>query len=299
MKKLFTVSAAALFFLLTASSFAQKAGVHFGGGMANYLGDLRQQDFSVVQAQPIGSFGVFITDGNRLTLRADFSTTRLKAEDRVTQNKWLRKRNLSFQSNLTETGVMLEYNFRSRGEDHERKVIPYGLIGGSYFHFNPYAITQEGNKVNLRDLGTEGQGLSDYPDKALYKLNQFAIPYGGGIKYYISDYVWVGAELIYRKLFTDYLDDISGFYADPKILAAKRGQLSADLAYRGDELKPAGTFPGTGVQRGNGKLNDSFYFLQVKLYISIPGIFGIDDGGISGGGRSSRSARARMHCPKY
>lgn len=294
MKKLSTLFVA-LLLILSSARTQELVGVHVGGGLANYLGDLRQDDFSFLQAQGVYSFGAFATFGERFTVRADMSLTHLKGDDKLTRNRYLQKRNLNFATNLFETGVMLETNILTRGEDHERKIIPYALVGASYYKFNSYTYTEKGEKQYLKELSTEGQGLAEYPDRKPYNLRQFAIPWGLGVKYYVSDYVWVGAELIYRKLFTDYLDDVSLTYVDPNILSTYRGQIAADLAFRGDELKPARPFVGAGVQRGNTKLNDSYYFMQVRLYISIPAL---TDGTLFGGGaRSERSIRARIRCP--
>src|SRR5690606_15533698 len=94
-----------------------------------------------------------------------------------------------------------------------------------------------GTKIFLRDLGTEGQGLPQYPDKKMYNLVQIAVPFGGGIRLRLSDNVHISYEIGLRKLFTDYIDDVSTTYADEAILASRRGQRAVGIAFRGDELK--------------------------------------------------------------
>ena len=61
--------------------------------------------------------------------------------------------------------------------------------------------------MDLQPLGTEGEGF--YKGEKKYNLTQLAIPIGGGFKYAISNNVRIGIEVGFRKLFTDYLDDVS------------------------------------------------------------------------------------------
>ncbi|MES2880762.1 MAG: DUF6089 family protein, partial [Bacteroidota bacterium] len=138
--------------------------------------------------------------------------------------------------------------------------------------------------VYLQPLNTEGQGIQGYPSQP-YKLMQFAIPFGAGIKYAISDKVHLGLETGLRKTFTDYLDDLSTNYADANDLLAQRGQLSVDLAYRGDEL-PNGdiNYPAKGQTRGGAKYKDYYYFTGLHLTFKL---------GNSEGGRT----KSGIGCP--
>jgi len=43
------------------------------------------------------------------------------------------------------------------------------------------------------------------------------IPMGGGFKYYIRENIYIGFEILRRKTFTDYIDDVSKKYIDPVI----------------------------------------------------------------------------------
>ena len=38
---------------------------------------------------------------------------------------------------------------------------------------------------------------------------------GFGFKYYLKENMYVGIEVLHRKLFTDYIDDVSTGYIDP------------------------------------------------------------------------------------
>src|SRR5205814_9176296 len=98
----------------------------------------------------------------------------------------------------------------------EHKLRPYGVIGAGVFHFNPKGeyIAPDGSTkwVELKPLKLEGQGMKEYPQRPEYPLTQMNIMMGGGFKYYLSDRVYVGFEILHRKTFTDYVDDVSTKY---------------------------------------------------------------------------------------
>ena len=92
-----------------------------------------------------------------------------------------------------------------------------------------------GKEYELQPLSTEGQGLTAYTDLKPYSLVSFSIPFGLGIKWSISRTVSIGLEWGLRKTFTDYIDDVSGRYADPSLLAAEKSPLAAGLSNRAFE----------------------------------------------------------------
>ena len=77
-------------------------------------------------------------------------------------------RNLNFTSSLWEAQLALEYHLFDLAE---RSFTPYAFAGIAAFHFNPYSFDASGNKVYLRSLSTEGQGLTAYPSRKMYKNN--------------------------------------------------------------------------------------------------------------------------------
>ncbi len=130
----------------------------------------------------------------------------------------MRERNLNFHSPIIEVSLVANYSFFDL---QINKVTPYIFGGIALFGFNPYTFDTTGSKVYLRNLGTEGQGLNIYPDRKPYSLGQVAIPFGGGIRFRVTDNVYLGYEIGLRKVFTDYLDDVSTTYADQA--APRRG----------------------------------------------------------------------------
>jgi hypothetical protein len=128
------------------------------------------------------------------------------------------------------------------------------------FHFKPYTTDTSGNKTFLKPLSTEGQGfMTGVKD---YKLTQFSIPFGFGAEYSLNEDMRLGLELGYRKIFTDYLDDVSTNYVDETTLLNARGPKAVDLAWRGDEAH-GGPYPAAGYMRGNPKYKDGYYYVAI------------------------------------
>ena len=86
-------------------------------------------------------------------------------------------------------------------------------------------------------MHTEGQGFPQYPDRKDYKLTQMEVPMGFGFKFYVKENMFIGLEILHRKLFTDYVDDVSTNYIDPiyfnKYLSPDNAAMARQLNYRG------------------------------------------------------------------
>lgn len=271
--------------------FAQSQRIHADlyAGLANYQGDLQAKRFTFNNAKPAVGLGLSYNVTSQFIIRGVANYMKISGKDDVFLNREnVFYRNLNFESRILEAQLALEYNLFDL---EERNLTPYVFAGVAAFHFSPYTYDVTGKKEFLRLYGTEGQGLPQYPEKTLYNNKQFAIPFGGGFKYAVTDRLQAGLEIGLRKLFTDYLDDISGTYADSTILATSRGQQAALLAYRGREINAAAPYPLAGTIRGNPKSKDWYYTFGLKLSYSLGG------GGNSNyrEGRSPR--RSRLGCP--
>src|SRR5215210_5168157 len=143
------------------------------GGFANYYGDLQNKPFTLDQANGVFGVGAKYDLTNKISIRSGIMYGKISASD--ARNKAaLHFRNLSFQSRILELNVLGEYTFFDM---QERQLSPYVFGGIAMFHVNPYTYDTLGNKHFLKPLSTEGQGLSQYPDRKPYKLTQFAIPF--------------------------------------------------------------------------------------------------------------------------
>lgn len=255
----------------------------FFGGVTNYQGDLQGRTFTFNQSNLGIGAGLKYDLTRHLGVRAGIQYGTVSAADNQNTEAVLRARNLSFESRILEGNLLLEYTLFDL---EDKKISPYVFGGVALYHFNPYAFDTLGNKVMLKPLSTEGQGLTAYPERKEYKLTQFAIPFGGGIKFRVSPNVVLGYEIGLRKLFTDHLDDVSGRYVDEFRLYEERGARAVEMAYRGNQLKDGAPYPAEGTPRGSAKYKDWYYFQGLTLTIGIGG-----NGGFGGGGGG-------VGCPK-
>jgi hypothetical protein len=203
-------------------------------------------------------------------------------DSKGTAEKFRKQRNLGFKSNLLEGYVAMEIYptvFLENYDGLQGKLRPYGIAGIGRFHFNPKAqyIQPNGEKVwvELRPLHLEGEGFPEYPDRKEYSLNQTEIVMGGGIKYYIKESMYVGFEIIHRKTFTDYLDDVSTKYIDPQLfdqhLAPEQAVMARQLAYREQLANPTINRNYIDQQRGDPLQNDAFFSGLIRFGWRING----------------------------
>ena len=221
-------------------------------------------------------------------MRANVSYGKVSASDAQSEDEGRKRRNLSFQSNIFEFGLTGELNiFGYEPEGLQRRFSPYIFGGIAVFHFNP-KTTYEGQLVELQPLGTEGQGMDGFGEK--YKLTQFAIPMGAGVKIAVTERLNIGLEAGVRKTFTDYLDDLSTDYVSYTQLLHNNGRLAAALGNRTGEY--LGTEPvdvPTGTQRGNPNVDDWYFIGGVTVSYNIFG----NNGGLGRRGKDS------FGCPKF
>lgn len=240
------------------STFAQNFQFRIFAGVSNYQGDLQDKKFTFQQSKAAFGIGALYDITEKLSIRGMLSYGKVGADDKKSIKNL--DRNLSFTTPITEFSLGLEYDLLNL---NEHTITPYIFASVAAYHFNPSAIDTFGNKINLQPLGTEGQGF--YLGRKKYSLTQLSIPFGGGFKFALSDNIRVGIEIGLRKLFTDYIDDVSTTFADQAQLVANSGQLAANMAFRGDELKNGLSYPPANSIRGNPKSKDWYYFSGLTL----------------------------------
>ncbi len=195
-------------------------------------------------------------------------------------------RNLDANTNIWEANFLVElaplrtFSNWEFGRMAKMRFQPYLLLGGSGFYFNPRGSLRDlddrnpDNKkwVDLRELRTEGQGFNvegtTYP--ATYSVFSYAVTGGIGFKWDIGTGLSLGVEYILRYTFTDYLDDVSGNYADINhrdIAFLNRGNqatLSRRMSDRSGEIIP-GHVHSNSELRGNPDDNDMFSSISLNL----------------------------------
>lgn len=210
---------------------------------------------------------------NQGTLEGDDNQIKSKggAED------YRKNRNLKFKSNLFEGYFAAEVYpsvFMERFDGLQGKLRPYGLAGIGMIAFNPKGEYFDANGssqwVELQPLKLEGQGMSEYPEKKEYKKTSIEIPMGVGFKYYIKENLYVGMEVLHRKTFTDYIDDVSTTYIDPNLFAnylTPEQTAMANQLHNRENFLPGGpqTRMMPGDQRGDSRQNDAFFSSIIRM----------------------------------
>jgi hypothetical protein len=235
-------------------------------GTSAYLGDLVQGTPIFKQSSLALSFGATYDFQSKIRGRLNISLLSVRGDDKLASRADFQARNLNFKSFVWEVSALGEYDFLDREAGYS--IIPYIFTGLSIYHFNPTTIDDNGNKVNLHDIGTEGQYLTGGGYPAPYSRLGINIPIGLGVRYEISENVALGFEFNYRILFTDYLDDVSNKqYATQALLNAGKTEAAA-LSYRADLTK----YPPYNDQlpRGSPKAKDAFYSFQMTVSFKIP-----------------------------
>lgn len=210
-----------------------------------------------------------------------------------------KERNLHFKSSLFEAYGALEIYPTVFLENYDglfHKLRPYGVIGFGMFHFNPKAQYIEANGsrtwVELQPLRLEGQGMAEYPDRKPYSLWSKEIPMGFGFKYFIKENTYIGLEILHRKTFTDYIDDVSTKYINPALFSTyldpQQATWARQLMYREKFYNPAVNRPYINEQRGDPKENDAYFSGMLRLGWRI-------DGANSPNGRAKR----QLKCPVF
>jgi hypothetical protein len=244
---------------------AQRWHVNLTGGLSNYSGDLQDKTYTFDQSYFAFGAGAQYDITRNFSVISNIMFMKIGASDQFNAPD-LVFRNLSFQSNVLEWNLLGEYTFL---DITQKKFSPFVFAGIAVFHYDPYAFDTLGRKLYLHPLSTEGEGLLQYPDQKPYNLTQFAIPFGAGIKFRVSENIVLAYEVGFRKTFTDYLDDVSNRYVDQTILQSAKGSDAVEMAYRGNELKGGASYPPAGTKRGSPQYKDMYYYTGIRVSIAI------------------------------
>lgn len=292
MKRYFSIALISFLFSFSGNDCsAQYTELGFGAGMTHYWGDLNAPDFPTNFSN--GRFAVQLSARyiykKYFGLRGNFVLGRLYGDDRKSKLEWQKQRNLNFKSPLVELGVLGEfYIFGYETFEGASIFSPYLTVGLSVFRFDPSTKFQ-GNTVRLQPLGTEGQGMPGFRDK--YSLISLAIPMGAGAKFKVSERMNISAEVVGRRTFTDFVDDVSGSYVSYEDMVGPggNGTLAARLGNRMNEYfgqeEPI-DLP-TGTQRGGQKVRDYYFISTISVNLMLSD------------GKSLRSASGKLKCPKF
>ncbi len=240
-------------------------------GAAHYFGDLNTR---AQLNRPKPAVGVFFRKqfGEYIAARLGLHYAQLGYSDIYSDNEFQKRRNLSFNTNMWEATIQGDFNFmRFVPGEPGFGFTPYVTLGIGAFNYDPYAYLA-GRKYFLRPLGTEGQGSAVYPGSRPYSAVALCFPLGMGIKYNVAPNINLSFEVAYRFTNTDYLDDVSGYYAPDAFAQTLPDNtptawyLLQDRSYEtGDGIR-IGT---KGRQRGFNKQLDAYVVAEVGLAFTL------------------------------
>lgn len=262
-----------------------------GIGLTSYFGDLSSYEFTDGFKILFGGAihgGIKYYPNRAFDIRAGVMFTMLRGDDAISSQESIRRRNLSFRSPAFQFDARIEWNILGfvPGDESER-LSPFIAAGIGIMRFNPQAL-YEGTWYALQPLGTEGQGLDQFPGKQPYKRSELIFPVGGGLKFNLASGLTLTLEAAWHLTRTDYLDDVGGTSVSYPVLLEEKGPLTAALANRtGEYLGTDPVIAPTGGARGNPDTNDSYFTGLISIG------YAISRGGQPGAGR------ARLKCPKF
>ena len=246
-------------------SQAQVSEIGLTVGGTYYIGDLNpKRHYPEATSLAFGGLYRYNFD-ERYAFRLQVLSGRLSAADDTSDDSLQVYRNLSFRTKLIEASGLVEINFfsyRAGKKDLRKNWTPFIFFGLAYFHTNPQA-EMNGTWFDLQPLGTEGQNSTQGGEP--YKLDQFCIPFGAGLKLNLHR-IDIQAEWGLRRTYTDYIDDVSGDYVDNSLLAFENGDLAATLA---DRSVGAATGANTGRARGDSSTRDWYQYTGISVTLLL------------------------------
>lgn len=260
-------------------------------GVSMYKGDLDRRNNPFSFGPPhlaLSVFGRYHMDPYT-AIRLSLTYGKVSADDRNGATPYQKRRNLSFRSDIFELSLMGELHvFGFYPKDHTKRFSPYICGGVGIFHFNPQAQFQ-GKWVDLQPLGTEGQGLSLYPDRKPYPLTSVSFPWGFGLRIALNHHINIGLEATMHYTLTDYIDDVSKTYPDYDLLLSERGSLSSMLSDRTWEFTKSapGAVRNSGRTRGNSVSRDWFLVSGITITYSFLDMY------------ESFHQRPNRNCPRF
>jgi hypothetical protein len=240
----------------------------------NFIKDLRWKT-----AKPACGVYLLANYADKLCLRIEGIIGQVVGYDSILKNVATStfgryERNLSFRSKISELHLALELHpllFKNYLTNEMPLLSPYIAGGIGVYTFDPQAQLN-GYWHRLQPLSLEGQGFTEYKNRKPYKLTQLNFIAGVGLRYQLSSLITARVEFVHRKLFTDYLDDVSTTYIDPSVFAhylnPAKAAVAQKLYNRNAQIMP-GTTAHINEQRGDIKDNDAYFTILFKLGIIL------------------------------
>lgn len=247
--------------LLKSQGSALEVGIT--GGTTMYVGDLSGK-LSEYSTKDLGfTGGIFLRNNFNEHFGFRFATQLAQIKGDELKRKVPNARGLNFYNNLKQIYLLGEWRIVNIPLAKEKIIVcPFIAAGGTFQLSEPYYNDLTYGNIPLRKLGTEGQGITGYPD--FYKATVFSLPVGAGISVSIKRRLTITAEIIGNRVFGDYIDDVSSApVVMNELLANPRGSSLALNAYISNPiLYPSPS--ATPYSRG-GPAVDWYYLVQLTI----------------------------------
>ena len=250
--------------------FDQSKEIGLAVGTGYYMGDINPGKH--LAGRLSAGYGMYYRHNfsSRLSLRVNYFKGRVEAWDEDSSDPWQINRNLHFRNDISELSALVEINYL----DHQvgnlgDKLTAFLFTGLGVYNHMPEAEL-DGQWTPLQPLGTEGQGTTwaDAVGLEAYGTSGISMPIGFGFKSNLGPFTTFCFDWGVRKTWTDYLDDVSGVYADRAVLMQERGEMTVQMADRSTESE-GGAMNQAGIQRGDPSRSDVFGFISASLSFRI------------------------------
>lgn len=243
--------------------FSQSSELGLLVGASSYKGEINRSLYNP-RAYNLAA-GIFFKRcmNSHWSFRIGVNYGKIDGDDASSNDAFQQFRNLQFKSTILEGHAFFEFNFfqfQTASEGSLRST-PFIYGGLGVYHFNPKGLLGD-DWVKLQPLGTEGQGTSQFPDRKKYKRTQICLPFGGGFKFKLNNRFSLTLESGARRIFTDYLDDVSTTYPDKTLLTATNG---LDAVALSDKTILNNTNYNNERQRGNKSDKDWYMFSGITI----------------------------------
>lgn len=209
MLKSYLTIIAIVIFLVPSIIKGQEYEVGISGGVTGYMGDLNSTNpfyFKNLGGGVLGRYNMNPTWFIQLDMNYLFLTGR----DYDFNNQFQRTRNLSFNNEVKEISLKAGFNFFKYSAGRRlNKYTPYILGGVSLLMHDPY-LNYSRTKIHLQKMKLE---IDENQEPVKYSNLAVAIPMVIGFKYNITGSWTLGAEINYRVILNDQIDNVSKYYA--------------------------------------------------------------------------------------
>ena len=211
-----------IFFIILASqkTFAQftpsKWEIGINAGTLIYQGDLSESSFGYTNSlKPAIELWVSKSLDPYFSIRANLLQGFLGADESTYATPdWRRHRNLAFNSSVSEVSAQLVWDLSGKTyREGMHRFSPYFFagVGFAILHINRNWSRFDTTYFNSKSPAAIGLGMD-----TLHKTPGFLpiIPVGVGMRYMVSNHIYINAEATYRIFSSDYIDGFS-YAANP------------------------------------------------------------------------------------